>query len=60
MAVPPYASGTQIPKEAGVDQRAHRLGRIALGLVVLGGVRRDAVARDLSGQIADHRWSSVR
>src|SRR2546427_392400 len=41
-------------EEAGVDERPHRLGRIALGLVVLRGIRRDPVARDFPREIADH------
>src|SRR5262250_1527712 len=41
-------------EEAGLDERPHRLGRIALRLVVMRRVRRDPVARDLAGQIADH------
>jgi len=47
-------------EQPGVDERAHRFLRVALGLVVLGGVWRDPLARHLAREVTDHRWSSVR
>src|SRR2546427_399544 len=41
-------------EEAGVDERAHRLRRVALGLVVVRGVRRDPVASDFAREVPDH------
>src|SRR5437660_348607 len=41
-------------EETGVDERPHRLGRIALRLVVLRGVRRDSIPGDLAGEVTDH------